>query len=255
MRKLCLITVSTLVACLGIAQAPPAATPDLNTILDKMEQVQSESRTRFRPYVVTRQYQLFSKEGDRPSSEVIADVTFQPPDQKQYQIRQATGSGSGERVVRKVLDREAEMTRQPETIEISRNNYDFALLRTEQLQGSPVFVLELRPKRADKSLLKGLAYVDANTYHIRRLAGHPAKNPSWLIKDLQLTLVFGDVQGMWLQTASEAIANVRFVGKHIFTAHDVSLRTTDQVAQLRRAAPAKRRARTAAVGLGAGVLR
>lgn len=240
--------------CSASAQTPPA--PGLDAILGRMEQVQSENRARFRPYVVTREYRLFSKDSERPASEVTADVTFQPPDQKQYQIRRTSGSGSCEKVVRRVLDREAEMTRRPADIEISRNNYDFTLLRTEQLGSATVYVLELRPKRADKNLLKGVAFVDANTYLIRRLVGHPAKNPSWLIKDLHLTLIFGDVQGMWMQTASEAIANVRFVGKHVFTSQDVSLRTAEQVAQLRRPAAAKRsRARTTATSIGAGVLR
>lgn len=252
MRNLFLILAITMTACGAWGQAVPS--PDLETIVDRVERAQAENRSRFRPYVVTREYRLFNKEGERPSSEVTADITFQPPDQKQYRIRQSRGSGSGEKVVRRVLEREAEMAREPAQIAISRDNYDFALLRTEQLAGAPVYVLEIRPKRADKSLLKGLAYVDANNFLIRRLVGHPAKNPSWLIKDLELTLTFGRVQGMWMQTGSQAVATVRFVGKHIFTSQDVSLRTAEQVAELQRPA-AKRRARAAAAGLGAGVLR
>ena len=250
MRNLFLIAATTLTACLALAQAPAA--PDVDTLLARMEQAQSENRARFTPYMVTREYKLFNKEGERPS-EVLAEITFQPPDQKQYQIRRTSGSGSCEKVVRRVLDREAEMTRRPAEIEISRNNYDFTLLRTERLGNATVYVLELRPKRADKNLLKGVAYVDANTYRIRRLVGHPAKNPSWLIKDLLLTLTFDEVQGMWMQTATEAVANVRFVGRHVFTSQDVNVQTAEQVAQVVR--PRRNRARSAAAGLGAGVLR
>jgi outer membrane lipoprotein-sorting protein len=253
MRNLFLILVTAMAACAAAGQAAPAPA-DLENILTRVEQAQAENRAHFQPYVVTRQYRLYKKEGDQATSEVIADITFQPPDQKKYQIRRSHGSGSGEKVVRRVLEREAEMTRDPGQIEISRSNYDFALLRTEQLGGIPVYVLELKPKRCDKNLLKGLAYVDANTHLIRRLVGHPAKNPSWLIKDLQLTLTFAAVHGMWMQTASEAVANVRFVGKHVFTSQDMSVRTVQQVAQA-RPVPRRPRARAAASTIGAGVLR
>jgi len=251
MRNLFLIVVTTLLACLASGQAPAA--PDVDTLLARMEQAQSENLARFTPYMVTRQYKLFKGNGEQPS-EVLADITFQPPDQKQYQIRSTSGSGSCEKVVRRVLEREAEMTRRPGEIEITRNNYDFTVLGMEQLSGTSVYVLALRPKRSGKNLLKGVAYVDASTYRIRRLVGQPAKNPSWLIKDLQLTLTFDEVQGMWMQTASQAVANVRFVGKHTFTSQDLSVRTADQVARLSR--PARRlRARSATSTLGAGVLR
>ncbi|HTK95864.1 MAG TPA: hypothetical protein VL382_09515 [Terriglobales bacterium] len=239
------------------AAAPAAPCADLNTIIAGIEQAQVENRAHFRPYIVTRDYKLYKEDVQRPTSEVVADVSFQPPDQKQYQIKRSSGSGSGEKIVRKVLDRETEITRDAGDVELSRKNYDFDLLRTEQLEGSPVYVLQLRPKREDKSLIKGVAYIDTNNYRIRRIVGHPAKNPSWLVKDLQLTLTFTEVKGMWLQTASQAVANVRFVGKHIFTSQDVSVRTAEQVAQksapLRPAARRLRPANTPASAIGSGV--
>jgi hypothetical protein len=247
MRNVFLITAVTLATTLGGAQAVaptangPVPAPDLNTIVMRMEQAQRDVRAEFRPYIVTRDYKLFSENEQKPSSEVVADVTFQPPDQKQYQIKKAEGSGTGEKIVRKVLDRETEITKEASQVEVGRNNYDFELLRTEQLEGQPVYALQLKPKRDDKSLIKGVAYVDANTYRIRRIVGHPAKNPSWLVKDLELTLNFSDVKGMWLQTSTHAVAHVRFVGTHVFTSQDVSVRTADQVA--RNTAPLRPAAR------------
>jgi len=267
MRKLfpIFITLTTLIgAAMGQVQSPTPskracadlATADLATIVARMEQAQSDNRTHFRPYIVTREYKLYGSDAQRATSQVVAQVSFQPPNQKQYEIKQTTGSGSGEKVVRRVLDKETEMARQAGDFDLNRTNYDFELLRTEQMAGAPVYVLELRPKRGDRNLLKGEAYVDAATYRIRRIVGRPAKSPSWLIKDLQLTLTFSEAKGMWMQTGSEAVANVRFVGKHIFTSHDVNVQTTEVVAEnltpARTTAARRLRPRTA---LGAGVLR
>jgi hypothetical protein len=223
-----------------------------------MEQAQSDNRAHFRPYVVTRDFKLYGSDGERATSEVVADITFQPPNQKQYEIKQSSGSGSGEKVVRRVLDKESEMARQAGQFDLNRTNYDFELLRTEQMAGSPVYVLGMHPKRSDRNLLKGEAYVDAGTYRIRRIVGRPAKTPSWLIKELQLTLTFSDVKGMWLQTGSEAIANVRFVGKHTFVAQDVRVRTAEEVADNvapARPAAARRLRPRPTTAIGAGVLR
>ncbi|MDP9267379.1 MAG: hypothetical protein M3P27_03530 [Acidobacteriota bacterium] len=269
MRKLfpIFITLTTLIAAaMGQVQvaAPSSgrgadlATADLATIIARMERAQADNRTHFRPYVVTCDYKLYGSDTSRATSEVVAELSFQPPDQKQYEIKQSSGSGSGEKVVRRVLDRETEMARQAGQFDLNRSNYDFGLLRTEQLAGVPVYVLDLRPRRSDRNLLQGEAYVDAATYRIRRIVGRPAKSPSWLIKDLQLTLTFSEAKGMWMQTGSEAVANVRFVGKHVFVSHDVSVQTAEVVAEnfapARSVATRRLRPRTAPA-LGAGVLR
>ena len=231
MRRLFPIVITAALICAAFGQDQPTGSSDLATIVARMEQAQADNRTHFRPYIVTRDYKLYGEDGGPATSEVIADISFQPPNQKQYEIKETHGSGSGEKVVRRVLDKETEMARQAGEFDLNRSNYDFELLRTEQIAGSPVYVLEMHPKRSDRNLLKGEAYVDACTYRIRRIVGHPAKSPSWLIKDLQLTLTFSDVKGMWMQSGSEAIANVRFVGKHTFVSQDLSVRTAEVVAE------------------------
>ena len=250
MRNLFLIIGAAMLASLSVLAAESPASLDVNTIVTRMQQAQADNRAHFRPYLVTRDYKLFDKDEQQPSSEVIADITFQPPDNKQYQIKEAHGSGSGEKIVRRVLDHETAISQNMGEVEVSRNNYDFDLARTDVLDGAPVYVLELKPKRNDKSLIKGEAYVDANTFLIRRIVGRPAKSPSWWLKDLELTLNFSDVKGMWMQTASQAVAQVRFVGKHVFTSKDLSVRTAEQVATVASPRAARRQARpTSAIGV------
>ncbi len=87
------------------AQAPRGtAVPSVETILTRMAQARTENRTRLRPYQVTRDYRLFGREKQTTKSEVIADVTFVPPDVKQFAIRQARGMALGESIVRQMLE-------------------------------------------------------------------------------------------------------------------------------------------------------
>ena len=44
---------------------------------------------------------------------------------------------------------------------------------------------------------------------------------SWWVRDVRMVFLYGDVEGMWLQTASEATATVRMLGQHTIVSQDV----------------------------------
>jgi hypothetical protein len=196
-----------------------------------MEQAQAESHAHMSPYSVTREYKFFGDDREHAKSQVLAKVDFAPPNEKNYTIEQASGSGQGEKIARKVLDHEKQMTKGDSSSgALSRENYDFEYLRCELVNGRRAYVLQLTPKRNDKNLIKGLAWVDAETFHPMRIEGEPAKSPSWWVKNLKLSLTFGRVGDMWLQTGTQAIANVRFLGQHTMIARDVNYQLPVQVA-------------------------
>ena len=89
--------------------------------------------------------------------------------------------------------------------------------------------------------------MDAENYRIHRVVGEPAKSPSWWIKKLEITVAFGNVQGMWLQTMSHAEADVRLFGHNILSAQDVSYQTGTLSAT-------KRKPRTPQRDVGTGIL-
>jgi hypothetical protein len=152
---------------------------------------------------------------------VIAQVTFAPPDDKQFVIQQASGMGLGERIVRQMLQHETEIVRNYEATDLSPANYQFRYLREEELGGRRCYVLEIVPRRKDKTLLRGQIWVDSITYLLRRTEGEPARSPSWWLKNARVVLVYSEVGGMWLQTSSEASAEVRFWGRHTLLSRDV----------------------------------
>ena len=224
-----------------IATAPSVnaqAAPNLEDIVGRLEQVQTEARNNVRPYSVTREYRLLKD--DKNESQVTAEVNFVPPHRKGYQIQNTVGSNQGSKVVKKILDHESEMTERWTETAITRDNYDFVMLRQEPLRGRNCYVLQLTPKRESKELIEGIAWIDAGSFRIMKVSGTPSKSPSWWIKRLLVTVEYGDVEGMWLQRTTVAQAEVRVIGRRTLLSRDLSYRTGDVVAanSSRRTRPA-----------------
>jgi hypothetical protein len=199
--------------------------PDLGTIVQRLEQAQAANHGNVRPYQVTRQY-LFYEGQDKPTadSSVVADVSYYPPDTKQFEIVNASGSGRGQHVVKSVLEHESEMATDWHKTAITTANYNFSFLGEETLNGRPCFILSLAPRRKTKELVDGKAWIDATNYHILQVQGELAKSPSFWIKKVDLTLYFSEVEGMWLQTAVRAVADVRVFGTNILSERDLKYR-------------------------------
>ena len=213
----CLVVLLT---CDASAQAGRTL-PNLQTVIARMAHARAENQACFRPYNVTRDYKLFGKDRERIKSQVVADIAFIPPDAKKYAIQQTSGTGLGKTIVRRTLESEVDITKNPASTDFSADNYDFRFIRQENFRDQRCYVLEMLPRRKDKSLLRGSIWIDANTYLVRRIQGEPAKSPSWWLRSVRITLLYGDVGGMWLQTGLEATATVRLFGPHTLVARDM----------------------------------
>jgi outer membrane lipoprotein-sorting protein len=214
---------SSLGLILFLAALAHTQTPDLNTIVNQMVAVQHEDAARAHAFSVKRDYQILDRQMES-KAKVVATITFVPPDQRQYTIESAQG-GIGERVLRDFLARENEHTAQPKHKELGPENYDFRLTGSDVADGRRCYVLELLPKRQEKELLRGRAWVDAETFQIRRVEGAPVKSPSWWVRDLYILMSFAEVDGMWLRTITHATANIRFKGKYVMVVRDLEYRT------------------------------
>jgi hypothetical protein len=151
---------------------------------------------------------------------VIAGVTFVPPTSKKYVIEETRGGELGETVVRLMLANEAELLRNQTATDLSKENYEFRFMGERDLEHQRCFVLELLPRRKDKNLLRGTAWVDSMSYLVRRLEGEPAKSASVWLHNLHIVLGYGDVSGMWLQTSSDSTADVLLLGPHRMVSRD-----------------------------------
>ena len=205
------------------------AVPAVDMILQRMAQARAENRTHLRPYSVTRNYRLVGAE-KQVRSEVVANVNFVPPAFKEFMIQKSSGVGLGERIVRQMLEHETDIVKNNSATDMTQANYDFRFLREEELGGQPCYVLEMLPRRSDKTLLHGQIWVDSLTYLLRRTEGEPGRAPSLWLRNARIALVYGDVAGMWLQTASESTADVRFLGRHTMLSRDVRYQVSEQMA-------------------------
>jgi hypothetical protein len=202
----------------------------VETIIVRMAQARVESRIRLRPYMVTRNYKLFGNDVSKAKAEVIADMSFVPPDSKEYRIQETSGSGLGQVLVRRMLAGEAEVEKDHLSTDLSADNYDFRFIREADVSSQRCYVLELLPRRKEQHLLHGDIWVDAGTYLPRRFEGEFAKSPSWWVRDVSITFTYGDVGGMWLQIVTEAAANVRILGRSTMVSRDVKYKITELVA-------------------------
>lgn len=215
------------------APAQRTAAPDLDAIVARLEQRQRENHANSRPYTITRQYQIFGSDLQKPNSEVLARLDVLPPDRASYAVLQSSGSGRGVGVVKNVLQHESDAHRNPEEHEISSRNYTFEYAGERPLDGRPCYVLKLTPRRKEGGLVNGYAWIDAVGYQLRRVEGEPAKSPSWWVKKVHLTLRYDDIGGVWTNVESQAVADVRFFGRHTFSSREVSASVGSSVAMNR----------------------
>jgi len=232
-----------LLALLVILAAPAwAQSPDLNTIITRMGQAQAGARARHQAYTDTRIYQVMDGKnieaaGAKPKYEVLASISFLPPGQKTYAIEKSN-SGMAEHVVRKVLDKEVELTKTPELTEISPANYDFTYDGERTWDNARCFLLSMTPKHDSKNLIKGQVWVDESSYLVRHVEGAPLKSPSFWVHDVSMSFTYGEVAGMWLQRESEATAKVRFAGDFVLRSQDVNVQTAETLADAAAASSA-----------------
>jgi hypothetical protein len=217
-RSTILLWLVCMLAAMARAQADEQPL-SVAVIVARMSAVLQEARIGSRAFTVRRDYQLFDKKWES-KAQVVARIIFVPPDQMRYEVEQSRG-GIGEKILRDMLDREMEALHEVSHRELSIRNYDFSLAGEETVDGRRCHVLALHPKREERDLIRGRALVDAETYHVLRLEGEPVKSPSWLIRDLHITMRFADVDGTWMRTLTHAVANVRFRGRYVMESRNL----------------------------------
>lgn len=215
---------SSFILMLSFPSWGQSANLTLDQILANMQRAETSFHEQGTAYTVIREYQLSAQGAQRPSSDVVAQVNVLSPSAKDYSIVKSEGSDRGASIVRKVLDHETQMAGQNDQHEISRRNYDFALLGRETVDGHDCYVLQLKPKRQVVELINGKAWIDAQNFAMRQIQGSTAKNPSMWLKGLTLTINYGQVNGVWVQTSTQAVADVRFAGPHVLTSRELDVR-------------------------------
>src|ERR1035441_5505498 len=232
MRTTLTVTMLLLTALTSVTFAqgrPNPASPDqLTFIVENMERAQSEVSI---PSHVVRDYRLSRPNSAKVDSYVTAEVDFRPPGN--YTIQKRSGSSIGEGVVKRILKGEVEIAvsfEKSAAAAVTRKNYVFSYLGDTVLEGHSYYLLRLDPRRKQPELISGQAWVDKQSFLIRRLEG-TVKSPSMWVKKIHVRFDFDSPRGIWVLSNMAAVADVRFLGARKLTSHVINYEAASVVAE------------------------
>jgi hypothetical protein len=202
------------------AQEPKTADEVVARVLaqDGIRESASGGYTGAREYVLENH--LFQKR-----ARMLVRVNCDRNGMKHFQVMSEDGWRiANERVLREMLAAESTNSH-PETRPTSRitsDNYRFRMIDSGSLDGRASYVIEIIPKRQEKSLFRGRIWVDAEDYAIARVEGEPAKSPSFWIGKVHFVQQYQKKGPFWFPAMTTSVTDARMFG-----ATDVNIRYFD----------------------------
>jgi hypothetical protein len=200
----------------SVSQPDPAEAAAKGSELFQELVARNDDRTRrLESYTGIRQYEL-RNDKDQLSARTVVRVEFRAPDTKTFETVSEEGSKWIRRFVFKgLIDSEAEAAggREHRDSSITPHNYAFRYLGEQDLEGEHCYVVYATPKRTDKYLFEGQVWIDSQDFAVSKIAGHPAKNPSFWIKRVDWVRRYGKIGDFWLPVKDETLTDVRIFGK------------------------------------------
>jgi len=171
----------------------------------------------FSGYTVNRTYEVVSDE-KKPPYVVQSEMTFNSAARAKT-FKLLSKSGTGGTIPNMVYDHAVTVEKESLSVTagkqsgITPENYEFILRGQESLGGIDCYVLELKPRRNDKMLLKGRIWITTSNFDLVRVEGATAKSPSIWIKRVYLVRQFQDIDGLWLPKQEDWTVDVRLYGQ------------------------------------------
>jgi hypothetical protein len=164
--------------------------------------------------VSVRRYTLRNKRWKEDAVMMVRMIT-EPSTGKRFEIVDAQNVvGLQKRALLKILEGEVDASRKnSDSSEITPDNYDFAVLGMEHVDGRQCLVMQLAPKTKSKLLINGKAWVDVAEQAIIRLEGRTAGNVSFWIGKPYIVQKFKKVDDVWLSAHNQSVSDVRWLGR------------------------------------------
>lgn len=170
-------------------------------------------------YSATRTYKVTNPSGKVYAEEVVS-VAYHAPDHKSFAITKESGSRLvRDMVLKRLLESESETSsgQAHHDSSIKPANYSFSLIKEEDIGPHHCFVARAIPNRKDKYLFEGDVWIDSQDYAIVKIAGHPARSPSFWIERVDFVRRYQKIGEFWLPARDETVVQVRLYGKKILT--------------------------------------
>ena len=198
-------------------RAPASLTGD--EVVAKMLERNRLRNEQLQQYSAVRTYEIRNPEG-KLAAQAVVRVEYQAPDKKTFNKTSEKGSGIVRHMVFDHLiqsESETSSGREHHDSAITSANYTFTLAGEDDLSPYHCFVVEAAPKRKEKYLFEGKIWIDAEDFAVVKIAGHPAKKPSFWINRAEFVRQYQRIAGFWLPFRDETSVDVKMYGKRIFT--------------------------------------
>jgi hypothetical protein len=172
-----------------------------------------------RRYSAVRTYDIRNPEG-KVAAQAVVRVDYDAPEKKTFNKTSEKGSGIVRHLVFDHLmqsESETSSGREHHDSAITTANYTFTLSGEEDIGPYHCFVLEATPKRKEKYLFEGKIWIDVEDLAIVKIAGHPAKKPSFWINRADFVRQYQRIDGFWLPCRDETTVEVKMYGRRVFT--------------------------------------
>jgi outer membrane lipoprotein-sorting protein len=212
------VTLAIVLSAATIASAQTGdPLPSAEDVVAKMMQFDAQRQSELTGYTAMRHYAAANKSRH---AEMVVRVTCDSSGAKQFSILSEEGSGSiRKHVFHKLLSEETEASRHGtrNSTLLTPANYDFQFVGQEKLETGPAYVLAVSPKTANKYLIDGEIWVDANDYSIVRIEGQPARNPSFWVRNVHFVHTYEKVGPFWFASATHTKSEIRIFGSSELT--------------------------------------
>jgi len=172
-----------------------------------------------RRYSAVRTYEIRNLEG-KLAAQAVVRVDYEAPDKKTFNKTSEKGSGIVRHLVfDRLIQSEGETSagREHHDSAITAANYTFRLTGEEEVGSYHCFVLEATPKRKDKYLFEGKIWIETEDFAVAKIAGHPAKKPSFWVNRADFVRQYQRIDGFWFPFRDETFVEVKMYGRRVFT--------------------------------------
>ena len=138
---------------------------------------------------------------------------FTAPDVKLFTVLESRGSALiRSRVINRMMAAEidAALAGARRRVAFTSDNYEFGSVRDD----GDAYVIAMKPRRRDELLFRGLVWITKDGFHLKRIEGEPAKNPSFWTKHISFVSDFEPVKGVWLHVRTVARVTIRWRGEY-----------------------------------------
>lgn len=205
--------------------AKDPAQPSAVAIVTRLLEKNKERLAALERYESDRVYRVeYKGTGGEHHAEMHVHAEYTGPNHKNFTVVSESGPKFlCEKVLRKLVDGEQEASSAANRTQmaLSPENYELELAGEETVataSGSErAWVLRVTPKVKSKFSYRGRVWVSQADYAVMRVAGEPAKNPSWWIDKASFDSRYTRRGDVWLPERNVSVSYVRIGGQATLT--------------------------------------